>query len=101
MALTFEGSPDGQVSQGQGMTDQERPQGKNLVQFTQCHCQTRLAGQTTITELQPMVHLQLPESIVNEDQWIKVYESRVGVTVSVRPRVQQVASVHPIYTRTF
>lgn len=34
---TFEGSPDRNISQCQGMSNQEGPQRESLVQFSQCH----------------------------------------------------------------
>lgn len=56
---TFEGGPDGNISQCQGMPDQEGPQRESLVQFSQCHSQTSVATQTLGTKLQPVVHLQI------------------------------------------
>lgn len=66
MVLTFEGSPDRKVSQGDGMSNQKGPQGEGLIQFTQCYSQTGLTTQTSSTKLQPMVNLQIPGRISNE-----------------------------------
>lgn len=68
MVLTFEGGPDREISQGESMSDQEGPHGKDHVQFTQCHGQTRLTTQMASTELQPVVDLQRPDRISNEKQ---------------------------------
>lgn len=66
MALTFEGSPDREVSQGEGMSNQEGPQGKGLIQVTQSYAQSRLTTQMPSTELQPVVDLQVPDSSSNK-----------------------------------
>lgn len=58
MLLTFESSPDRQVSQGEGMPNQEGPQGESLVQFSQCHSQIWLITQMASTKLQPVVNLK-------------------------------------------
>lgn len=58
MLLTFESSPDRQVSQGEGMPNQEGPQWESLVQFSQCHSQIWLITQTASTKLQPVVNLK-------------------------------------------
>lgn len=64
MLRTFEGSPDRKVSQGDGMSNQEGPQGEGLIQFSQCRGQTRLTTQTPSAELQPVVDLQVAERYV-------------------------------------
>lgn len=64
MLRTFEGSPDRKVSQGDGMSNQEGPQGEGLVQFSQRRGQTRLTTQTPCAELQPVVDLQVAERYV-------------------------------------
>lgn len=43
------------------MSNQEGPQGKGLIQFSQCPSQTRLTTQTPSTELQPVVDLQIQD----------------------------------------
>lgn len=59
--MTFEGSPDRQVSQRDGVSHQEGPQRQDLVQLTQSHNQTGLTTQTPGAELQPVVNLHIPE----------------------------------------
>lgn len=56
---TFEGGPDRNISQCQGMSNQEGPQRQSLVQFSQGHAQTGLTTQTLGPELQPVVHLHI------------------------------------------
>ncbi len=68
LVLTFEGSPDRQVRQSEGMSNQEGPQGESLIQFTQCHSQTGLTTQTPSTKLQPVVNLQIPGRISNKEK---------------------------------
>ena len=59
MVLTFQGSPDREIRQREGMSDQEGAQGKGQIQFTQRPGQTGLATQTASAELQPVVDLQI------------------------------------------
>lgn len=56
--LTFEGSPDRQVSQREAMPDQEGPQGQGLVQLCQRRCATGWISEAASAELQPVVNLQ-------------------------------------------
>lgn len=60
LSITFEGSPDGDVSQGQGVSHQEGTQREGLVQLSQGPGQPGLTTQTLAAELQPVVHLPAP-----------------------------------------